>query len=74
MPYAVSRWSWVSAERLRWSTSGGPKPHPRPLGTVSDAEELGAVWEGDNLVTYDIQGFRELFVYYENDDYMIDND
>ena len=29
---------------------------------------------GDELVTYDIEGFRELFSYYENNDYQIDND
>ncbi len=47
---------------------------PDDLDDVETAEELGAKWEGDELVTYDVDGFRELFSYYESNDYQIDND
>ena len=36
--------------------------------------ETGAVWEGDELVTYDMDSFLEQYSYYESNDYMIDND
>jgi len=58
-----------SMVKVRWTEAA-----PDSLSDVSDAEELGATWEGDELVTYDIEGFRELFTYYENNDYQIDND
>ncbi len=32
------------------------------------------MWEGDKLVTYDIDGFRQLVVYYSDDTYQEDND
>ena len=35
---------------------------------------MGAQWEGDELVTYDLEGFMEQYEYYESNDYMIDND
>jgi hypothetical protein len=38
------------------------------------AEELGAKWEGDELVTYDYPSFVGLLEYYEEDEYMSDND
>lgn len=47
---------------------------PATLNEVEAAEELGAKWEGDELVTYDLPGFTELFEYYEGDEYMPDND
>ncbi|MGH9225502.1 MAG: hypothetical protein ACRD2W_17345 [Acidimicrobiales bacterium] len=51
-----------------WS---GNEPDGLDLET---AEELGAVWEGDELVIYDLPGFKELLEYYESGDYTIDND
>ena len=44
--------------KVRWTDAA-----PDSLNDVDDAEELGAKWEGDELVTYDIDGFRELFSY-----------
>ncbi|MDQ2826038.1 MAG: hypothetical protein M3Y04_03585 [Actinomycetota bacterium] len=58
-----------SMVKVRWTEEA-----PQALSDVSDAEELGAVWEGEELVTYDIDGFRQLFTYYENNDYQEDND
>ena len=47
---------------------------PEGLYKVEEAEELGAKWEGDELVTYDLEGFRQLYDYYESDEYLPDND
>ena len=41
---------------------------------VADAEELGAVWEDNELVTYDLPGFNDLFEYYANNEWLPDND
>ena len=38
------------------------------------AEELGAKWEGDELVTYDYPTLINLFEYYEKNEYQPDND
>jgi hypothetical protein len=45
---------------------------PETLNDVGDAEELGAKWEGDELITYDLDGFKELYEYYETNDYLSD--
>ncbi len=47
---------------------------PDGLFKVEDAEELGAKWEGDELVTYDLEGFVQLYRYYEDNEYLPDND
>lgn len=47
---------------------------PGSLNDVEEAEELGAKWEGDELVTYDIDGFKGLYEYYEGNDFLVDND
>jgi hypothetical protein len=47
---------------------------PDGLDDVETAEELGAKWEGDELVTYDMTNFNELLQYYEQDAYLPDND
>lgn len=47
---------------------------PSALADVEEAEELGAKWEGDELVTYDLPGFLELYEYYESNQYLPDND
>lgn len=65
----LGRKGTTSMVKVRWTGEA-----PQSLSDVSDAEELGAVWEGDELVTYDIDGFRQLFLYYENNDYQEDND
>jgi hypothetical protein len=47
---------------------------PLGLNDLEWAEELGAKWEGDELVTYDYPSFTNLLEYYENDQYLPDND
>jgi len=47
---------------------------PLGLSDLEWAEELGAKWEGDELVTYDYPSFTNLIEYYENDEYLPDND
>jgi hypothetical protein len=54
---------------FRWSGA-----EPEGLSEVEVAEELGALWEGDELVVYDLPGLVELFQYYTNDAYLPDND
>jgi hypothetical protein len=55
--------------KIRWTDK-----IPGNINDVSDAEEMGATWEGDELVTYDFDGFLEQYEFYESNDYMIDND
>ena len=47
---------------------------PEGLYRLEEAEELGARWEGDELVTYDYDSFVDLFSYYERNEYLPDND
>ncbi len=47
---------------------------PLGLNEVEWAEELGARWEGDELVTYDYPTFVDLLKYYEKNEYLPDND
>lgn len=54
---------------FKWSGT-----EPSELSDVEWAEELGAKWEGKELVTYDYPGMMELLEYYKNDDYLADND
>ena len=54
---------------FRWSNEAPPG-----LDNVEWAEELGAKWEGDELVTYDYPTLINLLEYYENDEYLPDND
>jgi hypothetical protein len=75
--------SWQEGERVvlgrrskvssmvpfHWSNDAPPG-----LNDLDWAEELGAKWEGDELVTYDYPTFVNLLEYYENDQYMPDND
>lgn len=55
--------------RYRW-TEAAPEELPDP----AVAEELGATWEGDELVTYDLEGLTQLLAYHTGNDYLIDND
>jgi hypothetical protein len=52
-----------------WSSDAPPG-----LNDVEWAEELGATWEGDELVTYDYSTLSDLLEYYESDQYLPDND
>ena len=54
---------------FHWSADAPPS-----LNDVEWAEELGARWEGDELVTYDYPSLSGLLEYYENDEYLPDND
>jgi hypothetical protein len=47
---------------------------PLGLNELEWAEELGATWEGDELVTYDYPTFIDLFEYYGKNEYLPDND
>jgi hypothetical protein len=58
-----------SMMRYRWTGA-----EPEGMSDIEVAEELGARWEGDELVTYDLEGFGALYEYHQGDDYMIDND
>ena len=53
---------------FRWSGA-----EPGDLNDVALAEELGAVWEGDELVTYDMASLVWQMEHMP-DDYMSDND
>jgi hypothetical protein len=55
--------------RFRWTGA-----EPDGMYDVELAEELGARWEGDELVTYDLPGLTALYEYHQGDDYLIDND
>jgi len=59
----------TSMVKVRWTEAA-----PQALYEVEDAEELGAVWEGNELVVYDIEGFCDLFEYYSSNTYLPDND
>ena len=54
---------------FRWAEDAPPG-----LNDLEWAEELGARWEGDELVTYDYPTFIDLLEYYESDQYLPDND
>jgi len=47
---------------------------PPGINDLEYAEELGAQWEGDELVTYDLEAMKQLSEYYEEDAYLPDND
>ncbi len=47
---------------------------PAEMSEEAEALELGARWEGDELVTYDLRGITELFDYYRSGEYLPDND
>lgn len=53
---------------FRWSGA-----EPTDLSDRDLAEELGAVWEGDELVTYDLASLERQLAHLP-DDYMFDND
>jgi len=53
---------------FRWSGD-----EPEGLNDLDLALEIGAVWEGGELVTYDIESL-EWQMEHLGDDYMIDND
>lgn len=58
-----------SMVKYRWTGA-----QPPGLNDLEVAENLGAIWEGAELVTYDLPGLTELFEYYEGNEYLPDND
>ena len=55
---------------IRWTSDC-----PDELDDIETAEYVGAVWEGDELVTYDMEGLKELLAYQsQSGEYTIDND
>jgi hypothetical protein len=59
-PRAMVGFQWTGREPLGLSEPGF-------------AEALGAVWEGDEMVTYDLAAFEHAFAHYE-DEYLTDPD
>jgi hypothetical protein len=59
----------TSMVKIRWTEHA-----PQDLNDISDAEELGAAWEGNELVVYDLPGFCDLFEYYTKNEWLPDND
>ncbi|MDP9402137.1 MAG: hypothetical protein M3P85_02130 [Actinomycetota bacterium] len=53
---------------FRWSGA-----EPKDLNDVKLAEEFGAIWEGDELVTYDMESVVWQMEHM-SDDYMYDDD
>lgn len=53
---------------FRWSGA-----EPKDLNDVKLAEEFGAIWEGDELVTYDMESVVGQMEHM-SDDYMYDDD
>lgn len=47
---------------------------PEGMYDLEVAEDMGARWEDDELVTYDLPGLMALYEYHKNNDYLIDND
>lgn len=54
-------WRWTGEE-------------PDELNDLELAEQLGAVWEGGELVHYDMETLRWQLAQYHHGDYMYDND
>lgn len=54
---------------FRWSGN-----EPEDLNDLGLAEQFGAVWEGEELVHYDMDSLRWQVEHYSEDDYMYDND
>ncbi|HEY2703249.1 MAG TPA: hypothetical protein VGL20_06125 [Candidatus Dormibacteraeota bacterium] len=57
-----------SMVRFRWSGN-----EPKDLNDVELAEEMGAIWEGDELVTYDLPALVWQMDHL-HDEFMIDED
>jgi hypothetical protein len=54
---------------LRWTGA-----EPSGMYSVEEAIELGAKWEGEELVTYQLDAMAELYEYYSSGEYLPDND
>lgn len=54
---------------FRWSGN-----EPDALNDLEMAEQFGAIWEGDELVHYDMNALRWQVDHYREDDFTYDND
>jgi hypothetical protein len=65
----------VLARRAPWSMVGHQwtGAEPEGLDDIGQAEALGAVWEGDELVTYNLRLFTFNYEHWEFD-YLEDSD
>lgn len=65
----------VLARRAPWSMVGHQwtGAEPEGLDDISHAQALGAVWEGDELVTYNLRLFTFNYEHWEFD-YLEDSD
>ena len=59
----------TSMVKIRWTDDA-----PEELNDIEEAEELGAKWEGPELVVYDLAGFKDLYEYYTKNEWLPDND
>lgn len=55
--------------KFRWSGN-----EPDELNDLELAEKLGATWEGDELVHYDMNSLRWQLEHFSEDNYVADND
>lgn len=56
---------------IGWRWTGD---EPAELNDLDLAQQLGAAWEGDELVHYDLDALRWQLEQYHGGDYMTDND
>lgn len=56
---------------IGWRWTGD---EPSNLNDLDLALQFGAVWEGDELVHYDMEGLEFQLAQHEGGDYLIDND
>lgn len=54
-----------------WRWSGD---EPDDLNDIELAERFGAIWEGDELVHYDVESLEWQLAQYKEGGYLIDND
>lgn len=47
---------------------------PEALNDIELAEQFGAIWEGEELVHYDMEALRWQVEHYREDEFMVDND
>ena len=65
----LARLGHTSMVKIRWTPEA-----PQSVNDPELLEDLGARWEGDELVTYDLNELLERIELHESADFMIDND
>lgn len=56
---------------IGWRWTGD---EPDELSDIDLAERFGAIWEGDELVHYDMESLEWQIAQHQSGDYLIDND